>query len=146
MLVLAETRFSGPHSGDGVDGSTGLLLDRNVRCLKETLEDAIDREPDTFAHCGALVSLHPDEATEPTIDAALAAKRPFAVIPCCVFRKLAPSRRVNNGSAVAKYGNFLRYLREKDARIQSFRLPFEGRNVVIFMTAADFEEPPKQFR
>merc|ERR1712034_28807 len=140
---LGRDPVAGIHSGDGLDGSVGLLLDRNVRCVKATLEDATTRVPGLVADCSALVALHPDEATEPTIDAAFAARRPFAVVPCCVFRKLFPGRRLSNGAAVVKYGNFVRYLREKDSRIRSCRLPFAGRNVVIYMTAADFERPSK---
>jgi hypothetical protein len=31
----------------------------------------------------ALVALHPDEATEAVVDAALALRKPFLVVPCC---------------------------------------------------------------
>ena len=33
----------------------------------------------------ALVALHPDEATEAVVDAALALRKPFLVVPCCAF-------------------------------------------------------------
>jgi len=40
-----------------------------------------------------VVGLHPDEATEAIVDGALRHRRPFAVVPCCVFAKLFPNRR-----------------------------------------------------
>ena len=38
--------------------------------------------------------MHPDQATEPIVDAALLYGLPFAVVPCCVFAELAPQRRL----------------------------------------------------
>ena len=38
-----------------------------------------------LADCDVLVGMHPDQATEPIVDAALAMGKPFAVVPCCVF-------------------------------------------------------------
>ena len=35
-----------------------------------------------------LVGFHPDEATDFIVDAALTSRKPFAVVPCCVFPKL----------------------------------------------------------
>ena len=37
-----------------------------------------------------LVGLHPDEATEAIVDCALANRKPFAVVPCCVFPRCPP--------------------------------------------------------
>ncbi|CAE8623534.1 unnamed protein product, partial [Polarella glacialis] len=114
---LGRDPVAGLHCGDGLDGSVGLLLDRNVQMVKATLGDATTLMPGLITECSVVVALHPDEATEPAIDAACAAGRPFAVVPCCVFRKQFPGRLLSNGGAVVKYGNFLRYLREKDPRI-----------------------------
>ena len=72
-------------------------------------------------HCLALVGMHPDEATEAIVDAALALQRPFAVLPCCVLPQLFPDRRLRLRSRsrpcgaqrwvrVKKYGAFLQYL------------------------------------
>jgi len=50
------------------------------------------------ARCPPLaVGMHPDQATEPIIDAALALGKPFAVVPCCVFPDLFPHRRTRTG-------------------------------------------------
>ena len=52
------------------------------------------------AQCAAVVALHPDECTVAVVEWALAHRRSFAVVPCCVFARLFPDRalkvRVNN--------------------------------------------------
>ncbi|CAK9089112.1 unnamed protein product [Durusdinium trenchii] len=85
-----------------------------------------------------VVAMHPDEATDAIVDAALTAQRPFAVVPCCVFPRLFHHRRLHNGGGVVGYTGLLRFLREKDPRIRAARLPFAGRNVVLYMTKGDF--------
>jgi hypothetical protein len=40
------------------------------------------------------VALHPDEATEACVRFAITNRKPFAVVPCCVFSRLFPYRRV----------------------------------------------------
>ena len=47
-----------------------------------------------FGECGLVLGLHPDQATEPIVDACLAAGKAFAVVPCCVFPEENPHRRV----------------------------------------------------
>ena len=46
-----------------------------------------------------LVGLHPDQATEAIVDAALARNLPFAVVPCCVFPGLFFGRHCSTGSS-----------------------------------------------
>ena len=38
-----------------------------------------------LARCTCIVGLHPDSATVPIVETALALGKPFAVVPCCVF-------------------------------------------------------------
>ena len=92
-----------------------------------------EKHADVCDACSLVVAMHPDEATEAAVDAALALRKPFAVVPCCVYKQLFPERRRSNGLAVKKYSTFLEYLQRKDPRIQSARLPFVGRNRVLFM-------------
>ena len=40
-----------------------------------------------------------------------------------------------------KHGSFIEYLREKDPRIKCRTLAFEGRNTLLYMTAADYDRP-----
>jgi hypothetical protein len=80
-----------------------------------------------------LVGLHPDQPTEDIVDAALQLNKPFAIVPCCVFPRLFPQRTLPNGSPVQSYEQYLEYLLLKDSRLRRYELPFEGRNVVIYM-------------
>ena len=59
--------------------------------------------------CDVVVGMHPDQATEPIVDFSLRHKKPFAIVPCCVFPKENPRRRLvmtgadnggNEGAAV----------------------------------------------
>ena len=82
-----------------------------------------------------LIGLHPDEVTEDIVDVALSLNKPFAVIPCCVFPSKFSQRKLLNGGDVTHVDEFVQYLIEKDSsvRIQKMELPFEGRNVVVFL-------------
>jgi hypothetical protein len=83
-----------------------------------------------------LVGMHADGATEAIIHAALLYKKPFVVVPCCVFPNLFQERRVSNDEGntvpVRSHEQFCRYLQEKDERFQRCILPFEGRNIAIW--------------
>lgn len=83
-----------------------------------------------------IVGMHPDEATEVIIDTALRLRKPFAVVPCCVFAraipKFLPQRR-----QVTTYEQLLDYLELKHSLIQRTHLPFFGRNAVLFWAPSD---------
>ena len=81
-----------------------------------------------------LVGMHPDECTEDILDMALRANKKVAIIPCCVFPSFFPLRTLRDGRFVTSYDDFLRYLLEKDVRLQQATLPFDGRNQVIFLS------------
>ena len=51
------------------------------------------------------VGLHSDQATEAIVDYALLSGRPFAVVPCCVFPKLFPTRRLVSGQKGECFSN-----------------------------------------
>ncbi|EQC37185.1 hypothetical protein SDRG_05411 [Saprolegnia diclina VS20] len=98
-------------------------------CLDPSLLAA---EAAFFAETSVFVGMHPDEATEPIVDCALAANKPFAVVPCCVMSRKFPDRR-HDGEVVGTYDAYIAYLRAKDSRIQSAFLPFAGKNQVLFV-------------
>ena len=81
-----------------------------------------------------LVGMHPDQATEGIIDAALELNLPFAVVPCCTFPELFPHRRTSSGEPVASYSDFVDYLCAKHPSIRRTFLPFKGRNQVLYRT------------
>jgi hypothetical protein len=91
--------------------------------------------------------LYADQATEPIVDGAIRAGKPYAVVPCCVFASLAPHRRTPTGepvvhlligsSTLSIHGwevntkQFAEYLLAKHADSRSASLRFEGRNRVV---------------
>jgi hypothetical protein len=78
------------------------------------------------------LGLHPDQPSEALVDTALTLGRPFMIVPCCVFPTLFPERRLVTGQSVRTYRGFVQYLRAKHPAIEVARLPFEGRNKVLF--------------
>ena len=80
-----------------------------------------------------IVGMHPDECTEAIVDAAIAAGRPFAVVPCCVFTRLFPHRRLRDGRQVRTREQFCEYLRQKDpGAIRLASLAFKGANTIVY--------------
>jgi hypothetical protein len=88
-----------------------------------------------------LVGMHPDEATEQIVDAALKFGRPFAVLPCCVFATAFPHR-----ANVGTYRKFCDYIVSKSDDIQVAFLPFEGRNKVIYRNTSAPPQPGWQLK
>ena len=82
--------------------------------------------------CSILIGMHPDQATEAIVDMAIKFNKPFAIVPCCVFQKLFPNRKLSNGINVKTYGGFLRYLRAKHPCIEVHVLPLKCKNIVLF--------------
>ena len=96
-----------------------------------------------------LIGLHADGATEAIIDSALHHRKPFAVVPCCVFcNEGGQHRTVADSTAAAvegegeqsvgkrrvrSYEDFVAYLLAKDTRIKQHILPFQGRNLVLYI-------------
>lgn len=88
----------------------------------------------------AIVGMHPDQATEAIVDTAIAHRRPFAVVPCCVFPADFPHRRLPSGEHVQSLGQFIEYLRLKHPGIRQAALPYHDRNVVLYVI--DYGEAP----
>ena len=80
-------------------------------------------------------------ATEAIVDVALKYKKPFVVVPCCVFPNFFQQRMLveDDGRVVRvrSYEQFCRYLVQKDERFVMETLPFEGRNVAIWWDGKD---------
>ena len=84
-----------------------------------------------------IVAMHPDEVTESVVRIALERNKPFAVVPCCVFPRLFPNRRLKSGKTVVTHSDFCKYLRElgPPGAIEATSLPFRGQATVIFSLA-----------
>jgi hypothetical protein len=129
----ADLQADGPHPHP--DGGGG-------GCSFRHLQSCFGAELLAGAHggrlrdCSLVLGMHPDQPTEAIVDFALQAGRPFAVVPCCVFPSLFTGRALRSGQGVKTYLGFVRYLLEKDPHIMQARLPFEGRNRVLFCRGA----------
>ena len=86
----------------------------------------------TLARFSAIVALHPDEATDAIVSAAVRWRIPFAIVPCCVFCRLFPYRQKPNGDPVSTREDLFDFLMAKDSTIQKTTLPFEGANTILW--------------
>mmetsp|Transcript_16527 Transcript_16527/g.34078 ORF Transcript_16527/g.34078 Transcript_16527/m.34078 type:complete len:254 (+) Transcript_16527:441-1202(+) len=60
-----------------------------------------------------IVALHPDEATGEAVRVAISKRIPFLVVPCCVFARLFPLRRIRaTQQSVGTYLELVEYLQE----------------------------------
>jgi len=105
-----------------------LAFDVNSPCSRFRAAHA-----DLVEGASFLVAMHPDQVAAEVVDAALMLGLGFAVVPCCVFAHLYPERHLASGVPVREYSELLAFLCEKDSRIEVTELPFEGRNVAVFM-------------
>ncbi|KAG3167417.1 hypothetical protein PI124_g4473 [Phytophthora idaei] len=101
-----------------------------LRCLDD---EALKLRSELFTDCSVFVGMHPDEATEAIIDAALKLGKPFAIVPCCVMSRVFPDRQCQDGTPVDTYDTFVRYLLEKHPSVRREFLPFAGRNQVLYL-------------
>ena len=86
-----------------------------------------------MSNCSVVVGMHPDQATEAIVDFALRENKPFAIVPCCVFPRMFQNRRLEDGTHVKKFEQFVQYLMEKDPEtVKLARLDFTGRNVCLY--------------
>ena len=98
---------------------------QNVPVLNETDE--------LLKRCSCIVALHPDEATDFIFDQAIKLRKRFVVVPCCVFARIFPSRRIRQlDKPVSTFDDLLKFQLEKSPTIKSTRLPFDGKNTVLW--------------
>ena len=123
---------SGGEKGDANGAEDETSVARFEHFAEEFWGDLDGVLGSAIRDCDVLVGMHPDQATEPIIDAALSLNKPFAVVPCCVFPDLFPERVGVDGAPVRSYAQFLEYLRSKDPGIETAYLPFQGRSRVLY--------------
>lgn len=128
------------------DGSNGVIdeLQRD----KELLE--------AVKNCTLIIGMHADGATEAIVEIALHFRKPFIVVPCCVFPNLFRHRLVpmidDDGKEcggdeakmvpVRNHEQFCRYLAMKDSNFVVEELPFEGRNIGIWWDGKHKDQDP----
>ena len=92
-----------------------------------------DQDSSLVQQASAIVALHPDEATGEAVRVAVAKKIPFMVVPCCVFARCFPLRKIpSTQQSVRTYPELVRYLQEQDSSIRKHQFPFAGRNTALW--------------
>jgi len=107
-----------------------------ITCFDEySVESCEDLKRAISGSC-LMIGLHADNATEAIVDAALQYRKPFVVVPCCVFPRLFSSRVIRGEDGrcipVRTHEQFCQFLIQKDPRLIMEKLPFEGRNIAIW--------------
>ena len=114
-------------------GSMPDGVDASFRHPDEATLAVCDAKCDLIKNASAIVALHPDEATGAVVQIAVENRKPFVIVPCCVFCRLFPNRRkASNNQLVSSYEDLLEYLCEHDSSIQKSKLQFKGKNTVLF--------------
>ena len=103
------------------------MVDKNL-----SLKEAVQR-------ASLIVGMHADGATEAIVKVALQYKKPFVVVPCCVFPNLFSNRFITikekgimRQVPVRTHDQFCSYLSDMDEDFVIETLPFEGRNKAIW--------------
>ena len=135
------------------EGVFAPIRDRNDQRSNEDDEkddDADDEEPDLSAdetravlldvleRCTHVIAMHPDQATDAVIDFAIERRLPFAIVPCCVYSKDFPHRRLRSGARVSTHRDLVDHLIERAFAfdVHARELPFPGKNIVVYGTGA----------
>lgn len=88
-------------------------------------------------NCSICIGMHPDEATENIVDFSLQYKKPFAVVPCCVFPALFPERSLH-GKHVVSHNDFVEFLALKSGASID-HLKFCGLSKVVYTLCTEKE-------
>jgi len=83
-------------------------------------------------NCSCVIGMHPDQAAEGIVDFSLRMKKPFALLPCCVYSKQFPKKKKSDGKHVTNYYDLIDHLKSKHPDIKTTKLPFEGKNTVVY--------------
>ena len=124
-------------------GEGGLGAYHHLRDLLDERFEESNEGRRLLRDASCVIGLHSDEATELIVDAALKYGRPFAVVPCCVFPRLFPQRRLAGGGAVRTTAELCAYLLEKTPDLETDFLPLTGRNKIIFRRTAALPQPER---
>ncbi|KAG0291071.1 hypothetical protein BGZ96_005537 [Linnemannia gamsii] len=101
--ITNATEEQEPDADKPLDGLADFIPTVKTQLLQATepariqamLDDQfLETHKDLVSTASIIIGLHPDQATEPIVRAALKAGKPFAIIPCCVFSRDNLHRRL----------------------------------------------------
>ena len=110
----------------------------NVKVCDEGSKEKI------LENCSCIIGLHPDQATGAIVEFAVKHRKPFIVVPCCVFSRLFPNRfvpasdsRDMDKKVVSTKDELVKWCVGLDPdHIKVSQLPFQGSNVAVWSTFA----------
>eukprot|EP00659_Diplonema_papillatum_P020847 gene20847-32150_t len=136
-----------PNDADRGSKHRQRLAAANVKRIKTRLDvpdvsaaAAVDVGPpdlrSVLQEASVIVGIHPDQATDHLVRAALLFEKPFAIIPCCVFPTVFSERRLASGGRVETHSDLLAYLSQLAASrgitVRTADLPFVGKNRALY--------------
>ncbi|KAK3832646.1 MAG: hypothetical protein JOS17DRAFT_683613 [Linnemannia elongata] len=132
-------KFKANSSAIDGNGSSEVSTATEPSRIQAMLDDQfLETHKDMVSTASIMIGLHPDQATEPIVRAALKAGKPFAIIPCCVFGRDNPHRRLPKNletediASMTSYADFVTWLETLHPDIKTTWLNFEGMNRVIY--------------
>ncbi|HZC26859.1 MAG TPA: hypothetical protein VE287_07535 [Actinopolymorphaceae bacterium] len=113
-----------------------IRRDLRKRAIRDGYLTTIDRitrpvEEVELADFDAVLAMHPDQATEPAVRAAVKHGLGFAIVPCCVFAL--------DGTSYS-YQDWLAYLASLAPGCRTSTLPITGANVVLWRTSTGSDD------
>ena len=103
-------------------------------CSGRIIEDSF-MALQTILSAKLVVGFHPDQATDPAIELALALQIPYCIVPCCVYPREFPHRRTLEGDRVRDYSGLVQYLKAKynpNEDILPFFFTETAKNLVLY--------------
>jgi len=150
LEVITNRRFKQLVTSFPCDGSSGIAMHNRTTAVGSSSEFFVpgsigkvsnhEEIVEAVKQATLVIGMHADGATESIVDIALYFRKPFVVVPCCVFpnffkHRFVPKNTDNTISEmipVRTHDDFCRYLALKDSHLVVETLPFEGRNVAIW--------------
>jgi hypothetical protein len=112
----------------GVLSALGINAEDNHCRVVEDYDAAFD----IVENCSVVVGMHPDQAAGFIVDFAISYGKPFAIVPCCVYKDEFPTRKLRDGKQVRNYDDLLAFLKSKHPDIIEKALDMEGKNKVKY--------------
>ena len=80
-------------------------INNEMKEVKDTTVRDFDRAMELLSECSLVLGMHPDQAAGPIVKYAVQYQKSFAVVPCCVYSKEFPKRKLLSKEQKEEYSN-----------------------------------------